>query len=92
MTVQEAAAKIGCSAAVLRSGIVQGKLPGVAIPCGEKTKFVIPDKAVELFLCTGIPTALLAEQIMSADCPEQALAMIRKVITGEDDQSAATCR
>lgn len=78
MKVSEAAAKLNCSAAVVRDGIRQGKLPGVAILCGEKSKYIIPDDAVELFMVTGIPTSTLASKIMSADCPEQAIAMLRK--------------
>lgn len=81
MKVIEAAAKLNCSPAVVRDGITQGKLPGVAIPCGEKTRFIIPDRAVELFMATGIPTSTLAEKIMAADCPEQAIAILRDLLT-----------
>lgn len=80
MKVSEAAAKLDCSDAVVRDGIQQGKLPGVAIPCGEKSKYIIPEGGLNLFLATGIPTYLLAEKIMSADCPEQAIATLRKLL------------
>lgn len=86
MKVSEAAVKLNCSTAVVRDGIQQGKLPGVAIPSGEKCKYIIPDGGLNLFLATGIPTHLLAEKIMSADCPEQAIAMIRKALQPEEER------
>lgn len=78
--VLDAAARLGCADETVRDGIRKGILPGVAIPVGEKTRFLIPSGGFELFMATGIPTNILAAKIVSADCPEQALAMLRKAL------------
>lgn len=64
MTVKEAAAKLKVSDDAIRSGIRQGKLPGVVIGVGDRAQFIIPDEGFDLFLKTGVSPAHLAQKIL----------------------------
>lgn len=80
ISVKQAAARVGCTPATYRRGILQGELPGVAIRCGEKTKFVIPEGSVDIFMETGLTPTMLAREVMRAETPEQALAYLRAAL------------
>ena len=83
ITVKDAAQMLDMAQDSVREGVLEGTLPGTVIHLSEsRTRFVIPKAALDLFLYTGIPPAVLAQSIMNAETPEQGAAYFKAFLEG----------
>lgn len=85
LTVTETSRILGVSQETVRRGIIQGKLPGVAIANDGRQNFLIPRKSVELFLSTSITPMMLAQSVMQAETAEQGIAYLRAALVGDPE-------
>lgn len=83
ITVKEAAMQAGKEPETIRRGILQGILPGTPIRSedGSRTSFLIPRRAWDLYMKTGLYPQLLAQCVMQADSIEQGVAYLRAALT-----------
>lgn len=87
ITVAEAARRLGIGLDTVRSGIIEGTLPGTVIHLSpNRMKFHIPEKPVEFYLETGITPMMLAQSICGAETIEQGIAIIRAVFKVEENE------
>lgn len=81
ITVQEMSRTLdNISQDSVRRGIIQGTLPGIIISNDGRKKYIIPRKATELFLATGITPVMLAQSVMKAETFEQGMAYLRAAL------------
>lgn len=84
VTVKETSSLLEISPETVRRGIVQGSLPGTIVRSeAERTRFIIPRRALDLYISTGITPLMLAKSVMQAETVEQGLAYLRKITEGD---------
>lgn len=82
ISIREAAAQAGKEPETIRRGILQGKLPGTPIKSDAgRTNFLIPRRAWDLYMQTGLYPQLLAQYVMQAETIEQGVAYLRAALT-----------
>lgn len=82
LSVAEAAQRLGLGVETVRRGILDGSLPGTAVSgTADRTRFIIPERALELFLATGITPVMLAQSVCKAETIEQGVSIIRAALT-----------
>lgn len=92
ISAMEAARRLDISVATLRRGIIDGALPGTAIPgTAERMRFIIPEKALNFYIETGITPMMLAQAVCKAETIEQGIAIIREVLLGEGGEYENNC-
>lgn len=89
LTVAETASRLGIGQEAVRRGILEGKLPGTAVRgAAERTQFIIPARAVELFEQTGITPMMLAQSVCCAETIQQGVAIIRAALVDEGEATS----
>ena len=84
LTVPQAAPLLGLGDECIRRGIIEGTLPGTVIRgTQDRAKFIIPKRALEIYLSTGITPMMLAQSVCRAETIEQGIAIIRAVFQEE---------
>lgn len=84
ITVAEMANRLGIGQEAVRRGIIDGSLPGTAVRgSAERTQFVIPERAVELYENTGITPMMLAQSVCCAETIQQGIAIIRAALVDD---------
>lgn len=89
ISVAEAAPRLGLKENTLRNGIRNHTIPlGIAYQgdasCGDRCSYLIPRRAFELWMRTGVTPADIAIALGFGKDPEQALAYLRELILSRE--------